>query len=98
MNQDTQTIILLAGVVVPILVGVLAKASAPAGLKAILNAALTGVAAVLAQTLPGTFAWRPFFIAWAGAWVVSVATHYGFYKPVGVTAAVANSTGKVGLG
>lgn len=98
MNTDAQTIILIAGVVIPILVGVLAKAGAPSGLKAILNAALTAAAGVLAQVIPGAFHWRTFFLAWAATWVVSVATHFGFYKPVGVTGAVQSSTANIGVG
>lgn len=98
MTADSQTIILIAGVVIPILVGLLAKAAAPSGLKAILNAGLTGVAAVLSQTVPGEFTWRTFFTAWAATWVVSVASHFGFYKPVGVTGAVQGSTANIGLG
>lgn len=98
MTQDGQTIILISGVVIPILVGLLAKAAAPSGLKAILNAALTGAAAVLSQTVPGDFRWRAFFTAWAATWVVAVATHFGFYKPTGVTGAVQSSTANVGVG
>ena len=99
MNSDAQTIVLIAGVAVPILVGLLAKASAPSGLKAILNAALTAAGAVLAQTIPaGAFHWHAFFVAWAATWVVSVASHFGFYKPVGVSGAVQSSTATIGLG
>jgi hypothetical protein len=98
MTQNTQLLTLLGGVVVPIVVGILTKAQAPSGLKAIVNAALTALTSVLALVVPATFEWKAFFIAWATAWVISVATHFGLYKPTGVSAAVQSSTATLGLG
>lgn len=98
MSQDTQLLALLAGVLVPLLVGVLTKISAPSGLKAILNAALSALGAALAQIVPGHFVFKAFLIVWATTWVVSVATHYGLYKPTGVSQAVQSSTATVGIG
>lgn len=96
MSTDTQTLTLLAGVVIPLLVGLLAKARAHPGLKALLNAALTAAAGAL--TLPGPFTARGFAAAWATTWVVSVATYYGILRPTGVAGAVQRSTANVGVG
>ena len=99
MTQNAQIISLIAGVIVPILVGLIAKAAAPAGLKAVLNAALSGVGGLLtAANLPGGFGWKGFAIAWAQTWVVSIATYYGLYVHTGVTAAVTNLTANIGIG
>jgi hypothetical protein len=98
VSQTTQLLSLLGGVLIPLLVGVLTKSAAPSGVKAILNAALSGLAAAVAQVVPEHFVWQPFLIAWATTWVVSIATHYGLYKPTGVSQAVQTSTGTFGLG
>jgi len=96
--SDTQMIGIVGGVLVPIIVGIIAKLNAPSGLKAILNAALSALTSVLAQIIPGSFQWRPFIVTWALTWVVSVATYYGLWKPTGIAPAVQNSTSSVGIG
>lgn len=98
MNTDTQLITIASGVLVPIAVGLLAKLRAPGGLKAMMNAALSAIGSVLAQVIPASFSWKPFFISWASVWVVSIATYYGLYKPTGIAPAVQNSTANVGIG
>jgi hypothetical protein len=97
-TSDTQLIALVCGIIIPILVGVLAKSTAAAGLKAILNAMMSGLGGLIATVVPGSFQWKPFLVAVASTWVVSIATHFGLYKPVGVSAAVQSSTGNFGLG
>lgn len=96
--SDAALLATLAGVVVPLLVGIVTKMAAPAGLKAIVNAALTALGGLVATIVPGAFRWHPFLASWATAWVVSVATYYGLWKPTGVAPAIHSSTGTVGLG
>jgi hypothetical protein len=62
------------------------------------NAALSALGGLVATVVPGDFEWRPFLVAWATTWVVSVATHFGLWKPTGVGPAVQQSTATVGVG
>lgn len=99
MTADDATLIAtLAGVLVPLVVGLLTKLSAPAGLKAFMNAGLSGAAGLMATIVPGAFVWRQFLVKWATVWVVSIATYAGLWKPTGVAPAVQASTASVGLG
>lgn len=99
MTADDATLIAtLVGVVVPLLVGVVTKLKAAAGVKAFLNAGLCGLGGLVATVVPETFTWRAFLVKWATAWVVSVATYYGLWKPSGVAPAVQQSTAGVGVG
>jgi hypothetical protein len=96
--SDAALLATLAGVIVPLLVGIVTKLQAPAGLKAMINAALAALGGLAATIVPGDFAWHPFLANWATAWVVSVATYYGLWKPSGVAPAVQQSTAGVGVG
>lgn len=101
MDSETQVIAMVSGLFIPLLVGILAKLAAPTWLKAFLNFGLTAATGALATIVPDDspgFAWTPFLIAWLSAWVVSVATHYGLWKPTGTTLAVQQATADVGLG
>lgn len=89
---------LLAGVIVPLLVGLLTKLNASSALKSILNLGLTAAGSLLAVANEATFQWKLFVTNWAIAWVVAVATYYGFYKPSGVSGQVQESTAGFGLG
>lgn len=96
---DAQTIALLSGVVIPLLVGLVSKLNASSGLKAIINAFLSAVAGTLATVTQVTAPQvRDFVIAILSTWVVSVATYYGVYKPTGVAGTVAEKTAGFGLG
>lgn len=98
---DAQTISLLCGVVIPLLVGVLSKVNASSGLKAVLNALLSALAGALAtftQTgLSNGVDWKTLIISILSVWIVSVATYYGVYKPTGVAGSVIAATSRFGL-
>jgi hypothetical protein len=96
--SDAALLATLAGVLVPLLVGIVTKLDAPAGLKAMVNAALSALGGLVATLVPGDFAWHPFLASWATAGVVSVATYYGLWKPAGVAPALQQSTATVGVG
>jgi hypothetical protein len=99
---DAQTISLLCGVVIPLLVGVLSKINASDGLKATINAllsALAGALATFSQTgLSDGVEWKTLVVSILSVWVVSVATYYGVYKPTGVAGTLAAATPKFGFG
>jgi hypothetical protein len=98
--NDATLISLLAGVLIPLLVGLLTKLEAPSGVKAVMNAALSALSGALATIAPdgSGFSWKPFLVFWATTWVVSIATYAGLWKPTGVAPAVQRSTGSVGIG
>ena len=99
---DAQTISFLCGVLIPLIVGVLTKVNASAGLKAVVNAllsALAGAFATFSQTgLTSDVDWKTLVISVLSVWIVSVATYYGIWKPTGVAGTVGVKTGRFGVG
>jgi len=89
MNARDLVALALA-LIAPLLVGLLTKSSTPSGLKAALLAGLSvavGVGNGFVNTAPGqVWEWRAAVVTAVVAWVVAVATHFGLYKPAGVTA------------
>ena len=99
MNSDAQLITVVGGVLVPILVGVLAKLRASSALKSILNAALAAVTGALsAGQAEGGWSFKLFIISWGTTFAVSIASYYGLWKPTGVAPAVHERTANLGLG
>ena len=98
LYSDLTLFTLLTGVIVPFLVGVLTKLNAPSSVKAVLNLGLTALGSVLATISEVDFNWKIFLVNWAIAWVVSVGTYYGFYKPTGVSDRAAEATADFGIG
>lgn len=98
---DAQTISLLVGIVIPLLVGLLSKIHASSGLKAVINAALSAVAGAFSAFASTGFSatdWKTLVTSIVTTWVVSVATYYGVYKPTGVAGSVIAKTPNFGLG
>lgn len=73
---------------IPIVVGIVTKAVTNAGLKAIVLAFLTGLTAFLTEWAKAgdDFKTSTALLTWAVGWAIAVATHYGFWKPTGITA------------
>ena len=92
-NQEYVAI--AVGLLAPILVGLVTKTSQSAGLKAVLLAAIaavTGIGQGFLNTPPETtWVWQTAVLAGGVAWVTAVATHYGLYKPTGITATIQGS-------
>jgi hypothetical protein len=93
----------LAGTaVVPALTAVLTQLTAPAWLKAIANLLLSAVAGVLSSALSGGILdvahWEQILLAIAVAWVTSVASYYGLYRPTGASDRIARATARFGIG
>lgn len=96
---DPTIISIVLGSVMPILVGVVTKQVASNALKATALAFLSGVTGILAgaQTAGGIVSRETLMLA-AVAWVVGVATHFGYYKPTGVSDKVQEKTSNFGVG
>lgn len=98
MYSDMTFYALLTGVIVPILVGVLAKLNASSATKAVLNFGLTALGTALVTFNQVDWNWKVFAVNFGVGWAVSVASYYGFYKPTGVADKVATATADVGVG
>lgn len=94
-----QTISILVGFVIPLLVGLLSRLNASRHLKAVLNFALSALAAALSGIIPDQpFYWSGFVVTFALTWATSVASYYGLLKPSGVAGSVAEKTSSFGIG
>lgn len=82
---------LLLSFALPLVVGLVTKASWSGGLKAVLLLALQAVGQLLiaweaADSAHTGFDWRGWLLAVGLGFVMSVASHFGLWKPIGVTA------------
>ena len=76
----------VVGILLPLLVQLLSKATAAAWVKSVISMALSAVAAVLIPllTLPD-IDWRIAALSFVQVFVLAVTSHFGILKPVGVT-------------
>lgn len=90
MITSIDLVTVLLGVVAPILVGLVTTRAMSSGVRAVLLATLAtavGIGEGFRDTAPGTvWDWRHAVLAGMVAWVIAVATHYGLWKPTGVSA------------
>lgn len=91
-----QVLTLAVGTVLPILVGLVTKASWGAGVRAVLLAALSALGGVGSSALDAANAgqswdWKMATITASNVWLIAVAAHFGIWKPTGVSAAAKNS-------
>lgn len=88
--DTTQVLTLFVSILFPVLVGYVTKASWDSGLKAVILAAVSAVSGVLSSALDPThsFHWQAALLTAVGAFAIAVATHFGLWKPTGVSAAV----------
>lgn len=91
--DKVQLLSLLIGVVLPILVGVVTTEVTSGGVKAVLLAFLSAVAGVLTDVAAGGFDLKTSLVNWLVVFLVAVATHFGFWKPTGVTPFVQERVG-----
>lgn len=96
--DSVQAVSLLVGVVLPVLVGVVTTRATHAGVKAVLLALLSAAAAVGTDMLatPDGFDWQASATNAVAMFVVAVATHFGLYKPTGVSQIVQARVGRTG--
>lgn len=85
-------LMLLAGVVLPVLVGLVTTRATSAGAKAILLAVLAVATSIVTELIAALQDGTPYNLGLAlllglGTFIVAVSTHYGLLKPTGVSAA-----------
>lgn len=88
-----QLLNLLLSVGFPVLVGLVTKTVTSSTWKAILLATVSLASGFVSALLAAVIAGIPFDIISAlltglAAWLIAIATHFGFWRPTGVTAAV----------
>jgi len=97
MNRET--IALIGGLILPILVAALTKIDAKPAVKAVVNGLLAAVAGWIATVIPGQpITWQQAVTTIGIAWVASTASYFGLWKPTGVEGAVAQATSTFGVG
>ena len=100
MDVDTLLLAFVSGTVIPLATGILTKAAARPGLKAMISAALSGVTAFVAYLteFAGVGTWKVALLTGLATWVAHAGSYHGFWKPTGIAAQVQVSTDPVGLG
>jgi hypothetical protein len=103
IQVDVAALTFVVSTLIPVLVALVTKAHASAGVKAVVNALLSAVAgaATVAIAHKGKVDPGHVLVAIGVAWFTSVTTHFGLLKPVGVTGAdgaVQQSTRRLGIG
>lgn len=85
----------LISAVLPLLVGLVTKASTDPKIKSLLLVALTAITAVLteAQT-KGSFVWQQALLTFVASFATAMTIHLGFYRPTGITGAVQGTLNK----
>lgn len=96
---DVATLSALVGVFLPILVGIVTKELASGGLKATVLALFASVSGVATGAIQagGAFTQEAVFAGFI-TWIIAVSTYYGYWKPTGAAAKVAEVTKAVGVG
>lgn len=98
---DTQVLAILAGIILPLLTGIVTKLKADSAVKAVSTAVLaviTGAVATLVGEPEAGIRLYDFLFATGLAFVSSIATYYGFWRPTGISGAVQRSTASIGIG
>lgn len=87
----SQSLVLLSGVILPLIVGLVTTRVVSAGWKAVILAALAFAASLvtaasLALSSGQTFDLGAALLTGLGTFIVAVGTHFGFWKPTSVSA------------
>lgn len=87
-----QLLTLLVGTILPLVVGLVTTRVTNAGLKAILLLALSAVIGLLGQLIAAHEANQDYdlgtgLVLFLGTFLIGVGTHFGLWKPTGVTGA-----------
>lgn len=91
-----QILTLLAGTVLPILVGLVTTRVTEPAVKGVILASLSAAAALVGEALTAAQAGTPYdvgrgIVMALGVWAIAVATHYGLWKPTGAADAAADT-------
>lgn len=100
IELDVQTLNLISGAVIPLLVGLVTKKVASQGLKAVLNALLSTLAGAVSVAIAasGTIVVGEVITSMITTFIASTALYYGVWKPTGVAGTVADIAPERGLG
>lgn len=99
MNLNIIVINAIIGVLLPWLVQLAVKWNAPASVKTLVNLFCSAVAGVLSPLLSAdTIEWKIVLLSIIQVFVLSIATHYGLYKPAGVTGSAGAISNVVPIG
>lgn len=102
IDIDTpQLVAFLIGTVLPLITGLATRWNAPAGVRAVVLLALSGITSVLTELLTSLNANTPFdlgatLLAALATFLVGVGTHFGFWKPTGAAGAAKATGGFIG--
>lgn len=91
-----QVLVLVGGVVLPLLVGLVTNRTTDPGKRAILLAVLAVAAQLVAELIKALESGEPYnlglgLLLGLGTFLIAVGTHYGFWKPQGVSDKVVNA-------
>ena len=100
IEVDIATLALLSGAVIPLLVGVVTKLTAPSSVKAIINLVLSAGAGGVSYLVnnSGAGRWQEVVTAALLAYMSSGVTFHNLWKPTGAAPAVQEATASVGVG
>lgn len=99
-QDPSQVIALFSGLIIPLLVGLLAKLDATAGVKSVLLLALTALSQVINTAWAADVGWQWQLFLWnfMVAFLMAVGSYFGFYRGTGVTATIQAKTAGFGVG
>lgn len=96
LTLDPLFVMAITSLLLPLAVGIVTKVSTSSGVKALVLLVSNAVAAlvVTATQVDGSAVIeKETFLLWVIGLVISVATHYGVYKPTGVSNSVQDKVG-----
>lgn len=98
MTPDQLALLLnfVVAILFPLIVGLFTKFTTSDAVKAVALVTISILSGLVSQYLAAltshtTFDWFTAVLAALGAWVIAVASHFGVWKPTGVTAAAQRS-------
>lgn len=97
---DVGLLTLVGAFLIPLLTGLITKYFASSGLKAISTLTLSAAAGLVQTAIDagGSVVLKEWIGSAVVAWVLSLATYYGLWKPTGTAERVQRATANVGIG
>lgn len=96
-----QTVQIILGVLLPLLVGIVTKLNASKAVKSFVLLILSLIGGTLSQAIASdgsAFFSQETLISVATTWVVAIASYYGLWKPSGTSESVNTKTANFGIG
>lgn len=85
--STVQVVSVLIGTLLPIVVGLVTTRNVSPGIQAVILAALSAVSAFVTEAANSAdFVWQQALLTTVVTFVTAVSTHYGLWKPTGVSA------------